>query len=617
MSGVASRPTTHWRPRFLHSRALTAPEDRPLPRSHVAVGGVAVALAGLALWLTLRADFLTHPEWLAVQKADFILGPALVGLYWMHRRPESRFGPMLVAFGFIGAVYLLHSSENSWLFSIGLMWENVIGLATYVLILAFPTGRLDLPAKVILAVAVVAAILPSMLILLLLPQIGAGGSISACLEACPPNELALASDPALALDLFTWFRYAVVAVAVAIAVLLVWRYVTGTPPRRRALVIGTPIALLFVAFQIAFQVMGIAGVTSGTAYDIVIWGFVAARAALWYGFLAALIGAELFAARTLRRLVLGSLRRPPKEELEAMLSRPLGDPQLELRFPDPATGALYDGASPTGQRGPPGRTVTVVEAEGAPAVALVHDSQLDDDPELLRAAGAIALLAAENAELDAASSRAVHELQRSRARLVRAADDERRRLERDLHDGVQQQLVSMRIRLGLAADNDRLDDSTRQDLERLEHAVDETLGEVREIGHGLYPPVLTQMGLAGALARVRSHVTADMSIRAAGVSRYASDVESAVYYCCREAIQNAVKHAGPDVRVSVALREVPGGLGFEVTDDGPGFRPEISAGTGLQNMHDRMGALGGDLRIDSEPGRGTVVTGFVPATPAT
>src|SRR4051794_7375790 len=167
------------RPGWLgRGRLLSEPCERSLPRWVPAVAALAVALAGVALWVTLPARFLAHPGWLAAQKADFIVGPALTGLYWMRRRPQSGFGPMLLGFAFVGAVYLLQSSSDSWLFSIGLMWENVIGFATYVVILAFPTGRLGGAAKAILGIAVVAAIIPAMMTLLLLPQIGAGGSIS-------------------------------------------------------------------------------------------------------------------------------------------------------------------------------------------------------------------------------------------------------------------------------------------------------------------------------------------------------------------------------------------------------------------------------------------------------
>src|SRR4051794_19566089 len=130
--------------RHVSGRGEREPLDRaarktPFWEIAVLVGAVVASVA--ALWVTLSADFLTYPGWLAVQKADFILGPVLAGLYWYRRRPQSRFGPMLIGFGFIGALYILQSASNSWLFSIGLLAEIVIGLATRVLILAFPTGR--------------------------------------------------------------------------------------------------------------------------------------------------------------------------------------------------------------------------------------------------------------------------------------------------------------------------------------------------------------------------------------------------------------------------------------------------------------------------------------------
>jgi hypothetical protein len=155
----------------------------------------------------------------------------------------------------------------------------------------------------------------------------------------------------------------------------------------------------------------------------------------------------------MKQLVKQSLRRPSGDELEAMLRGPLGDPDLRLVFLG-------------GQQGPvgtePGHDVTLVGPEDAPAVAIIHDPQLNDDPELLEAAGAIALLAAENTALDAGWTEAVHELERSRSRLVRVADDERRKFERNLHDSVQQQLVGIKLRLEMEAEEDAERHETRR-----------------------------------------------------------------------------------------------------------------------------------------------------------
>src|SRR3954452_21497668 len=284
-----------------------------------AVVVLAVVGAVVAVAVTLSADFLRYPAWLAVQKADFVIGPALTGVYWLRRRPDSPFGRMLIAWALVGVLYILQSSSEGWLFTIGLFWEKVFGLATYVLILAFPTGRLDRPAKLVLAFGVVTVLVSSTAIQLLLPQLGAGGSISSCRSLCPRNELAFTSDPALARDLFKGFSAAVLALAVATAALVVHRFVTGTPPRRRALAVGTPVALLFLACEMTFQLFNIVGGEQTGFYGVLIWVFVAARAAVWYGFLFALIAAELFTARAVQRLVQQSLHPPSRHELAATL----------------------------------------------------------------------------------------------------------------------------------------------------------------------------------------------------------------------------------------------------------------------------------------------------------
>jgi signal transduction histidine kinase len=567
----------------------------------VLVGAIAASVA--ALWVTLSADFLTYPSWLAVQKADFILGPVLAGLYWYRRRPQSPFGPILIAFGFLGALYVLQSASNSWLFSIGLLAETAIGLATRVLILSFPTGRLDRPAKVILVISILASTLPALASQLVSPQSGAGASISGCLEACPTNEFAVSSNPELAADLLELFRFGVILASGLTAGLLIWRFVKGTPPQRRALAIGTPIALAFLALQITFQLLGALDAPQSDFSEFVKWGIVAARAALWYGFVAALIAAELFAARAMARLVGQSLEGPSKDELEAMLQGQLGDPEL---------GLVFLGGREDARPHVPGRDVKLIRHGAKPSVAIVHDPQLNDDPELLKAAGAVALLAAENADLEAGWREALQDLKRSRARLVRAADDERRKFERNLHDSVQQQLISIKLRLEMEAEESASSESSRERLAEITRSVDAALAQVREVAHGLYPPLLIASGLPSALRGRYAQAASPPEIEAVDVGRYDPDVEAAVYYCCSEAIQNATKHAGSDVHVSVALAEQDGHLTFRVVDDGPGFAIYEVRGLGLQSMEDRLGALGGRLRIATVLGGGTTVEGDLP-----
>jgi signal transduction histidine kinase len=258
--------------------------------------------------------------------------------------------------------------------------------------------------------------------------------------------------------------------------------------------------------------------------------------------------------------------------------------------------------------------LTAFERDGQPAVAIVHDSQLSEDPELLQTAGAVALLALENAKLDAAWKESLGQLADSRARLVSAADRERRRLERDLHDGAQQRLVAALINLSVA---DELADNGKPDLrERFSEAtqeVEEALAELRELAHGIYPPALGRWGLGRAFALLAHRHRGVMVVSETGMARFPAEVEAAIYYCGLEAVQNASKHGGRDARISIRLHSDDRQLHLEVRDDGPGFDVDRAHdGIGLQNMRDRLGAVGGHVEITSQPGEGTLVAAAAP-----
>ncbi len=568
--------------------------------------------AAASVWATLNADFLAHPEWLAAQKADIILGPVLVGLYWLRVRPQSRYGPLLIVFGFICVVYILHSSSNPWLFGFGVLWEVMIVIGTQALILTFPTGRLDGLFAKLLLLGYVALSLLVVAIVLMLPQLPPGGSISGCRELCPENALAITSNVPLAIDLNEIVRIGAITIALATSGLLLWRIVSGTPPQRRALAIGTPIALLFLLVQATYLLPYALGYGPTSLDAFFAWTIAAARSLLWYGFLFALIAAQLFAGRALHRLVQQSLRRPSLPELEAMVREPLGDPDLRLMFLDGTSETTADQLLEPG----PGREVTIVErGDGTPGAAIDHDAQLADDPELLRAAGAVALLAAENVELDAAWHDTLHELRQSRARIVAAGDSERRKIERDLHDGAQQRLVALRVRLELAGELMSEDPGRGGALVReLGSEVEEALEEVRELAGGIYPSLLADRGIVEALRSAARRAPVPTTIDSDGVGRYAPELESAVYFCCLEAIQNAAKHAEGASALSITIAD-DGAVRFAVRDDGIGFDIESAGpGRGLTNMHDRLAAVGGELTIESAPGGGTNVLGVIPGS---
>jgi signal transduction histidine kinase len=339
---------------------------------------------------------------------------------------------------------------------------------------------------------------------------------------------------------------------------------------------------------------------------------VAARAAIWYGFLLALVVAELFAGRVLRRVVEASLKRPTLREIEAMLRAPLGDPDLRLAFWDPQSHRWGDGGTEFTQPAA-GRALTAVERDGRPAVAIVHDAELAEDPELVHAAGAVALLAHENAELEQAWGESLDELRESRARIVAAAEVERRALERDLHDGAQQQLTAVLLSLSRVGEVLPEGSEAKVRLVAIECALEEALEELRRHAHGFYPIPLAETGISGALEAVATRSGGTIHVAVDGVGRYPPEVESAVYYCCLEAVQNATKHAGSGVGISIQLRESNAELRFEIRDDGPGFDlAAVHDGVGLRNMRDRVDALHGRIAVVTAPGRGSAVEGAIP-----
>jgi signal transduction histidine kinase len=206
------------------------------------------------------------------------------------------------------------------------------------------------------------------------------------------------------------------------------------------------------------------------------------------------------------------------------------------------------------------------------------------------------------------------ELRASQARIVTAADAERRRIERNLHDGAQQRLAALAIKLNLAAELAGPGaGEVRNLLAELCHDVRDTADELRQLAHGIYPPLLAESGLAAALTAAAGRSAIPAQVDAAGLGRYPAEAEATVYFCCLEAMQNAAKHAGPGASVTVRVRAGAGTLSFEVSDDGSGFGPgQRGPGTGFANMTDRVRALGGSLAVASAPGRGTTVKGTVP-----
>ena len=207
------------------------------------------------------------------------------------------------------------------------------------------------------------------------------------------------------------------------------------------------------------------------------------------------------------------------------------------------------------------------------------------------------------------------ELQASRLRIVAAADDQRRRIERNIHDGAQQQLLAIAAKLAAAESVAGRDEERERALvAQLKTQTSEALGTLRELARGIYPPLLADQGLTAAVTTQASKAPRPVEVNAGGLGRYPAEIETAIYFCCLEALQNAARHA-PGSAVRVSLAGDHGQVMFTVTDDGPGFDPAATAapaaGSGLRNMSDRLVALGGSCQVDSCPGRGTTVAGRI------
>ena len=260
------------------------------------------------------------------------------------------------------------------------------------------------------------------------------------------------------------------------------------------------------------------------------------------------------------------------------------------------------------------RCVAEIANGSGPAAALVCDGAFGEHQHFLEAVGSSALAALEQQRLGAALSASLHDVEASRNRLAAAAVTARQRIERDLHDGAQQQLVTLRVKLELAREAIEQDPANGGELlDELGPEVEEIIEEVRSLARGIYPQLLGSEGLAPALRAAAQRSALPVSVDGDGARRYTPEVEGTVYFCCLEALQNASKHAEGATKVSIGLGEKDSRLRFEVSDDGGGYSPaDEHQGSGVTGMRDRLAAIGGELRIESQQGVGTRVVGTVP-----
>ena len=576
--------------------------------SHITQLAVAIALVPIgvsALLLALLSDHLERPVATGLYRAYLAVVPMLVGLYWWRRRPASRVGPLLIAFGLAAWVVSWQSSDWPLAFDLGVLAEAPATVLTFALFLVFPSGRPTVTDRILIAGWIVGVLGFFVPWVLGSPAIAGGGPFSTCVPACPENVLQIVTAPDLVALLGRWETYLMLALAVAVLVVYGRRLVVASRPRRRAMIAVAVTSLLFVPTFFVFHFSRLILELDAATLDAMSWFVVGTRVLLPLGFLVALVQADLHAGAVRRDLLTDLVGRPSPERWRDAVATALDDPQLRMAYWDPAS-ANYrqaDGVELT-RSTDTGRTWLEIAWNDRPVAAMDIDGALAEDPELVDAAASATQLAVENGNLEG-------ELRSTQARVLATGDAVRRRIERDLHDSAQQRLVALRIHLELASES--MGSAQREMVAQLGDEVDGALDDLRNVARGAYPAGLREGGVGAALRAFARHATLPVTVADDWLRRPSDEIELAVYFCCVEALQNAAKHAGADARATVRLSEDDHAVNFSVEDDGVGFDPVTAArGAGLENIGHRVSAAGGELRIDSAAGSGTRVFARLP-----
>jgi signal transduction histidine kinase len=399
------------------------------------------------------------------------------------------------------------------------------------------------------------------------------------------------------------FSALIIALGAVFLVLIARRVHDSSPAARRTLV---PLVLAGAFAALEFITLRAAFLTDWTqAYNTLNWIDLTTLLVVPVAIFAGL--ARIRRDRGPLGDLLVELTHAPADQIQPALARAVGDPSLTLALwlPQEQRYVDCDGTPVTVNAGEPGRAVTLVEADAQPVAAIVHDASLVEQRDLLEAAGSAASLAFENARLQAELRAQLVELRASRARIVRAGDAERKRLERNLHDGAQQRLLSAGLALQLLADNAGNGELLAEARAELQAG----LRELRELARGIHPAILTAHGLPAAVRSLADRAPLPITLNIAD-ARHPETVESAAYFVIAETLANITKHAHAHA-AEVSIQPRDDLLIVEVRDDGcGGANPET--GSGLRGLTDRVGALNGRLTIKSPPGQGTTVRAEIP-----
>jgi signal transduction histidine kinase len=572
----------------------------------------ALAAASAAIGLGLvpllaTSDFLSDRAlWIVL---DLVIGGGFtaVGLFAWYRRPDNRVGALMVATAFAWYFVVAGNTEPPGLWTFGQSFSNLFAATAIHLLLAFPSGRLETELdRVVVGIAYVATTILWLPVMLFSDPADFG-----CVN-CPENLLLVDADAGFTDAYFDALGVVGIALMVTVLARLVQRWRKASAPLRRAV---EPVFLVGGAFMVALAALLGAGLFEPFGHGVTMSIFYACAVAFGlvpYVFLAGLVRGRWLRGRGLGTLI-NRLGQPHQAgRLREELARALGDPSVELAYWLPDSGQHVDAEGRPVELPPPGagRAVTEVERDGRRIGAIVHDTALLDDPEQVRAAGAAAALALENARLEAELRAKVEELKASRARIVESGYAARRRLERDLHDGAQQRLVSLALSLRILHSRIAGDPDAVQELDAARSELDQALGELRELARGIHPSVLTDRGLDAALDGLARRAPLPVELEEIPSERLPDRVESAAYFVVAEALTNVAKYAQA-TRAYLNVRRQNGQVLVEVSDDGIGGA-DPATGSGLRGLLARVSAVGGRLEVDSRPGEGTTVRAAIP-----
>jgi signal transduction histidine kinase len=562
----------------------------------------AIAAAGSLAW----SGWPPHSDYLPILICYEVIGLSFLvaGIAAWVRWPASRLGLLFTIAGYLYLLpYILVNLANPVAFTIGNLTQGLYTAAVAHLGLAWPTGRLRsrFECGVVIAEYVTAIGFSLAAIVFWNP------AFIGCTTECPANVLLVGDGSRAAGNAINTIGGFVGVVLTAIVLTLIvrhWRSARGWS--RRAMV---PLVWLACA-------VGIEQIVTGSALNLPLSSLVSFGLAP----LVMLAGPALFVISTVRARTAGGALGTAIVDLEPgaspgrlreALARALGDSTLQLAFRRPDGSGYLDTASQAVDVDRPGPGRVVARVAGSDEAVLVYDEGLALEPQLVKLTAAAASMALEHARLQAEVQAQLEQVRASRTRIVEAGDAERRRLERDLHDGAQQRLVTLSLALGMARDRAaQADPELGSLIESASKEAREALTELRELARGIHPAVLTETGLAGAIQALVERSLVATTVTAVPTGRFPAAIEATAYFVVSEALANVAKHAmAGSAEVTICQR--PGRLVVKVSDDGAGgARPE--GGSGLRGLADRVASVGGVLRMDSPPGGGTRLEADLP-----